>query len=145
MSDASSDSIEETVVGATGMNVSIFILFLIPWSILWVAWKNDLKASRQSDYAVWRSYCVKLGLVVAALATIAAMSFNLSWTHNGGSPHGMTPAPGMWITLRPIATWLVVATALLGLFGKGKMRLLIVGSAFSIFFVDLLLAMLEMD
>ena len=132
-------------MGSTGMNISIFILFLIPWSILWAAWKNSLKASLQSDYKVWRLYCVKLGLVAATLATIAAMSFNLSWTHNGGSPHGMTPAPGMWVTLRPIATSLVVATAVLGLFGKGKIRLLIVGSAFSIFFVDLLLAILEMD
>ena len=51
----------------------------------------------------------------------------------------------MWLTLRPIAMWSVVATVVLGAFGRGKARLLIIGSAISIFFVDFLLAMLEMD
>jgi hypothetical protein len=127
------------------MTIAIFILFLIPLSIISVAWKDNLKSRQLSDNQVWRSYCARLGLVVAILATFAAMGFNLSWTHNGGSPHGMSPGPGLWITLRPIAKWLVVAAALLGMFGKGRMRLLIVGSAFSIFFVDVLLAILEMD
>jgi hypothetical protein len=72
------------------------------------------------------------------------MSFNLSWTQNGGSPHGMGPAPGLWLTLRPIAIWSVVGTVVFGAFGKGKLRLLTIGLAISIICVDTLLAMLEM-
>jgi hypothetical protein len=132
-------------MGPTGMNVATFILFLIPWSILLVAWRGALKTGKASSHHDWRSYCLRLALIVATIATLTAMGFNLSWTHNGGSPHGMAPGPGLWLTLRPIAVWSVVATVVLGTLGKGKVRLLIIGSAISIFFVDLLLAMLEMD
>lgn len=132
-------------MGPTEMNVAIFILFLIPWSILFVAWRGAVKTGKLSSHQDWRSSCLKLALIVATIATLTAMGFNLSWTHNGGSPHGMTPGPGLWLTLRPIAMWSVVATVVLGAFGRGKARLLIIGSAISIFFVDFLLAMLEMD
>jgi hypothetical protein len=39
----------------------------------------------------------------------------------------------------------VAATIVLGAFGKGKVRLLIIGSAISIVVVDTMLAMLEME
>ena len=73
------------------------------------------------------------------------MGFFSSWIHNGGSPHGLTPPSGLWQIFRPIAEILVVATVIAGAFGKGKGRLLLVGSAISICFVIYLLAALEMN
>jgi hypothetical protein len=127
------------------MIVATFVLFLIPLAILLLALTDALNQRKLSSQQNWRSYFQGLALAAAAIATLTALGFNLSWTHNGGSPHGMAPGPGLWMILRPTAVFSVVATVVLGAFGKGRARLLIVGSAISIFFVDLLLAMLEMD
>ena len=127
------------------MYVATFVLFLIPWSIICVAWKGSLKRDKEPSHQDWRSYMLWAALTMGSLATVTAMGFFLSWTHGGGSPHGGTPKPGLWLTLRPIATWSVLATVALGTFAKGKGRLLAVASAISIFFVTYLLAALEMD
>jgi hypothetical protein len=127
------------------MYVVTVVLFLIPLSILGIAWRGELRSGKELAHLDWRSYCMRLALIAATIATLTAMSFWLSWTNSGGSPHGMMPAPGLWLTLRPIAKWLVVATVAVGAFAKGKGRLLVVGSAISIFFVLFLLAVLEMD
>lgn len=131
--------------GADRMYVITVVLFLIPLSILVVAWRGELRSSKARAHLEWRSYCMRLALIVATIATLTAMGFWMSWTHSGGSPHGMMPAPGLWLTLRPSAMWLVVATVAIGAFAKGKGRLLVVGSAISIVFVIFLLAALEMD
>jgi len=127
------------------MYVITVVLFLIPLSILGIAWRGELRSGKEPAHRDWRSYCMRLALVVATIATSTAMGFWLSWTHSGGSPHGMMPAPGLWLPLREIAKWLVVATVAIGAFAKGKGRLLVIGSAISIFFVIFLLAALEMD
>jgi len=127
------------------MYVATVILFLIPWSILLIAWRVSLKSSDELTNQDWRSYCLRAALIIATFATSTAMGFSLSWTHNGGSPHSLMPQPGLWLSLRPIAKWSVVAAVVVGAFGKGKGRLLVVGSAVSIVFVIYLLAMLEMD
>jgi hypothetical protein len=127
------------------MYVITVVLFLIPLSILGVAWRGEVRRGKEQAHLNWRSYCMKLALIVATFATLTAMGFWFSWTNNGGSPHGMMPAPGLWLTLRPIAKWSVVATVAIGAFAKGKGRLLVVGSAISIIFVIFLLAALEMD
>jgi len=127
------------------MYVATVILFLIPWSILRFAWIDFLKKERESTHKDWRSYFQKAALIVATFATSTAMIFFLSWTHKGGSPHGGQPPPGLWVFLRPIAMWSVVATVAVGSFAKGRTRLLVIGSAISIFCVVYLLAALEMD
>jgi len=127
------------------MYVATVILFLIPWSILRFAWIDFLKKERESTHKDWRSYFQKAALIVATFATSTAMIFFLSWTHTGGSPHGGQPPPGLWVFLRPIAMWSVVATVAVGSFAKGRTRLLVIGSAISIFCVVYLLAALEMD
>ena len=132
-------------MGPSGMYVATVILFLIPWSILLFAWRDFLKTERESTHKDWRSYFQKAALIVATLATSTAMIFFLSWTHSGGSPHGGQPPPGLWLFLRPIAIWSVIATVAIGGIAKGRTRLLVLGSAISIFCVIYLLAALEMD
>jgi hypothetical protein len=127
------------------MYVATFILFLIPWSIIWVALKSSIKSKKERSHLDWRSYMLWAALSMGAFATVTAMGFFLSWTHGGGSPHGGTPKPGLWLTFRPIAICSVGATVALGTFAKGKGRLLAIASAISIVLVTYLLAALEMD
>ena len=133
------------VIAERTMYVATVILFLIPWSILLIAWRGSLKSRDELTKQDWRSYCLRAALIIATFGTLTAMGFFLSWTHNGGSPHGLMPQGGLWLSLRPIAKWSVIATVIVGAFGKGKGRLLVVGSAVSIVFVIYVLAMLEMD
>jgi hypothetical protein len=121
------------------------VLFLIPMSILGIAWRGELKKEKEPARRDVRSLGLTLGLFFASAATFAAMGFWLSWSHNGGSPHGFMPAPGLWLPLRETAKWLVVSTVVIGAFARGKGRLLVIGSAISIVFVIFLLAALEMD
>jgi hypothetical protein len=132
-------------VPAPAMYIATFILFLIPWSIIWVAFKGSIKSKKERNHLDWRSFMLWAALTMGTFATLTAIGFFLSWIHGGGSPHGGTPRPGLWLTLRPIAIWSVVATVALGTFAKGKGRLLAVASAIAIFFVTYLLAALEMD
>ncbi len=85
------------------------ILFLIPMSILGIAWQVELRGETGLAQRDWRSSCLTLALIVTTIATLTAMGFWRSWTHNGGSPHGLMPAPGLWLPLREIAKWSVVA------------------------------------
>jgi len=132
-------------VGSTVMYVATVILFLIPLSILSVAWRGSVVSGKDVEQQDWRSHCLKAALVIATFAAVMAMAFSLSFTHSGGSPHGLMPPRGLWLTLRPIAMWSMVATIAVGAFGKGKSRLLVIGSAISIFFVLALLLLLQMD
>ena len=98
---------EEGNVGQTGMYVATLILFLIPSSILWLAWRRTFNTRNPPTRQDWRSRCLEAGLIIATFATLTTIGFDLSWTHNGGSPHGMIPRPGLWMILRPIALWCV--------------------------------------
>src|SRR5262252_3403171 len=116
---------EELVMGPSGMYVATVILFLIPWSILRFAWRDFLKSAKESTHKEWRLYFQKAALIVAAFATFTTMVIFLSWTDSGGSPHGGEPPPGLWLFLRPVAEWSVIATVPIGAFGTGRSRLLV--------------------
>jgi len=120
-------------------------LFLIPLSILGFAWRGALGNEKHLATLHWRSYCLRLALVAGSVATLTAMVASFSWTHSGGSPHGLMPPPGLWLSVRPIVKWSVVATVAVGAFAKGRGRLLVIGSVISIFLVICVLAALEMD
>lgn len=127
------------------MYVAIVILFVIPSSILWFAWRGFVNGRVQSAHSDWRSHVELAGLYLATVAVLATMLFLLSWTHSGGSPHGGQPPPGLWLFLRPAAMFSVIATVGVGLFGRGRTRLLVLAVATSIFCVTYLFAALEMD
>ena len=84
-------------MGSTVMYAATVILFLIPLSILSVAWRGSVVSAEDVEQQDWRSRCLKAALVVAAFATVIAMAFSLSFTRSGGSPHGLMPPPGLWL------------------------------------------------
>jgi hypothetical protein len=71
--------------------------------------------------------------------------FYFSWFHNGGSPHGLMPAPGIWKFVGRIAFWIFVVSLVLTAFGKGKWRIYIPVWAVSYAFVVYMISALEMD
>ena len=132
-------------MGSTGMYVAMLILFMIPTAILSVAWVGPEKKNDRASPPQWRSECARFARIGATIALLASIGFETSWTYNGGSPHGMTPPRGLWNIFGLVAIGSVIASIALGALGKGRGRLLVVASAISIFFVDLLLSMLEMQ
>jgi hypothetical protein len=126
------------------MYTSTVVLFLLPLAIVAIAWGVALRSGETRPSRDWRTYCLRMELIAATIATFTGLSFWLLWTHSGGSPHGLMPPSGLWFPIREIAKWSVIATVILGAFAKGKGRLLAIGSAFSIVLVSFLLAGIEM-
>src|SRR5580704_532700 len=52
------------------MYVATVALFLIPWSILLIAWRGSLKSRDELTKQDWRSYCLRAGLIIATFATV---------------------------------------------------------------------------
>jgi hypothetical protein len=73
------------------------------------------------------------------------IGFLLFLFHNGGSPHGMMPSPGLRKVVGRIPAWALFASVALGVFGKGKPRLLNLAWAVALAFVRYAIFMLEMD
>ncbi|HET8924537.1 MAG TPA: hypothetical protein VFN26_16255 [Candidatus Acidoferrum sp.] len=71
------------------MYVATAILFILPCSLLFFAWKSVTKAGTILALPTWRSYVIKAALWIAALAKPLNIIWNVSWLHSGGSPHGM--------------------------------------------------------
>ena len=132
-------------LASTFMYVAMLILFIIPTAILLLAWVRPEKSDDSANTPEWRLECARLARIGATLALMASISFEISWTYNGGSPHGMTPPRGIWKIFGLVTIGSVITSIALGALGKGRGRLLVVASAISIFFVDLLLSMLEMQ
>jgi hypothetical protein len=126
------------------MYILACILFLLPTVLLAAAWR-DVAGGRVSDYPEWRKYCVNAALVAATFATLASMLFMFSWLHHGGGPHGLDPSPGLWMRIRPVLKWAFIVGITLTAFGKGRLRLILLGWAPSIVFVLYAVFMLQMD
>jgi hypothetical protein len=127
------------------MLVASAILFVFPCCLLIAAWRRALLDKREIKLSTWRRYGIGFALVLATLATIASMIDMFSWFHNGGSPHGMNPGPGLWITFGPLSLKLMVAAFVVAPFGVRKGRWLLLSVPPSLFCVVALLSMLEMD
>jgi hypothetical protein len=120
------------------------ILFLLPCLLLVAAWRRAT-SGLETGYPKWRRHCADVALFAATVATVAEMLFMFSWLYNGGSPHGMDPSPGLWMRLRPAIKWPFVLGVVLTLFGKGKLRLLLLGWVPSVVFAMCATYMLQMD
>src|SRR5215813_5348293 len=127
------------------MFIAALILFLLPCSLLWAAWKRYLRSAAGPQIPLWRTYSGKAALLVATFSTLLELIFYFSWFHNGGSPHGLLPKPGIWKFVGRISFWALVASVFLTVFGKGKWRLLIPAWAASFLLVAYLISALEMD
>jgi hypothetical protein len=121
------------------------VLFTLPIALLGSALKSRLSIGEESSPPNWQTYSLYAALTVAGCSTLASLGFFISWFHHGGSPHGLSPSPGLWKSLGPISTWTLVTSVLLASLGKGKSRLLVLGWAASVVVAMAMIFMLEMD
>ena len=121
------------------------VLFVLPCSLLWAAWRRFARSASEAPPPRWRAYCGKAALVLAICSTLLELVFFYSWFHNGGSPHGMMPSPGIWKVVGRISVCTLVASIVLSAFGKGRWRLFIPAWAAAYAFVVYVTFMLEMD
>jgi hypothetical protein len=128
-----------------GMYIVASVLFLIPSSLLWVAWRRSSKGSQKSHHRSWRMYCINAALLVAGTATLTSIVFAFSWLLNGGSPHGMDASPGLWKSLVPIIKWTLITSVAFAAVGKGKGRFLVLAWAVADVFAIAMVNILQMD
>jgi uncharacterized membrane protein len=126
-----------------GMYITTGVLFLIPCTLLFFAWKN--LSGTYGALSPWRRYLSKAALSIAGVSTIVNMVWNVSWLYHGGSPHGMRAGPGIWGPLGPILVWTLLIAVVLSVFGKGKVRMLLLGWSASMYLVFQLIYMLQFD
>jgi hypothetical protein len=121
------------------------ILFLLPCSMLLLAWRTAFAGVEGSPCPAWREYSLKAAVLVATVAVLTNMTFFASWFYNGGSPHGLDPHPGLWSHLGRLHGRSVVASVVVAALGRGKGRLLVIGSALADIFVSVMVFALDMD
>ena len=121
------------------------VLLLPACALLWLAWRNKIKSWYLPSESRWRAFSMVASLIAASCATLLEIGFVVSWFHNGGSPHGMEPSPGLWRTLGPIFRYTLVASVSLAVLGKGKPRMYVLGWTAAILVGITLIFMLEMD
>jgi len=121
------------------------LLFLLPGSLLWVAWTRSIRNAAETQIPKWRDYCGKAALIIAICSSLLELVFFFSWFHNGGSPRGMMPAPGVWRFVGRISFWALVVSVFLSAFGKGRWRLFVPAWAASYLLVAYVVFMLERD
>jgi hypothetical protein len=126
------------------MYVIVGVLFILPGALLGAAWKRGLMDGKESQ-PNWRTYALYAALTAASFSTLAIVGFFLSWFHNGGSPHGLTPSLGVWKSLGPIFPWTLATSVVLATCGKGKARLLVLGWSAAAVVATALVFILEMD
>src|ERR1700720_1715133 len=100
------------------MFLTTLVLFLLPSSLLWAAWKGFGRATRKTPSPKWRQYFGIAAIVLALCSTVLELVFFYSWFHNGGSPHGMMPSPGIWKFVGRISSLILVASVVISAFGK---------------------------
>lgn len=124
--------------------VSAVLLFPAS-ALLCLAWLHKIKSGNVPNESRWRAYSMVASLIAASCATLIEIGFVVSWFHNGGSPHGMDPSPGLWKTLGPAFRRTMIAAVLLAVLGKGKPRIYVLGWTAAILVGITLIFMLEMD
>jgi hypothetical protein len=121
------------------------VLFLVPCSLLLAAWRRYTRNTVETPMPGWRMFCGRAALILAICSMLLELVFYYSWFHNGGSPHGLMPSPGIWKFVGRIAFWIFAMSLIFTVLGKGKWRIFIPIWAVAYGFVVYLIAMLEMD
>jgi hypothetical protein len=131
------------------VNKAVFIvtvvLFLLPCSLILAAWRRYIRSAAEAAAPNWRTHCGKAALILAVCSMLLELVFYYSWFHNGGSPHGMMPSPGIWKFVGRIAFWTFAVSLVFAAFGKGKWRIFIPVWALAYAFAVYMIFMLEMD
>jgi len=125
--------------------IATAVLFLLPSSLLWAAWRRYIRSKIETPTPSWWMYFSSAALILAVCSMVLELVFFYSWFHNGGSPHGLMPSPGIWKSVGRISFWTLVGSVGLSILGKGRWRLLMPVWAAACLFVDYLIFMLEMD
>jgi len=121
------------------------VLFILSCSLLWAAGRRCIRNTVEAPTPSWRTYCGKAALILAACSMLLELVFCFSWFHNGGSPHGLMPSPGIWRFVGRIAFWTFGVSLAFTVFGKGKWRTFIAIWAVAYAFAVYMIAMLERD
>src|SRR5882724_90734 len=121
------------------------IFFLLPWSLLFFSCLAFNRAQVDVPLPSWRRYLTYSALLAASISTALNMAWNASWLQHGGSPHGMGAGPGLWQNLGPVLLWSFAAATALGLFAKGKTRVLLLAWSVSMWIVFQLIVTLQFD
>jgi hypothetical protein len=119
------------------------LLFSFPFLLLVAAWWYAGRSVLESAEPVWRRSCTVIALILGSLTLADSVAFFVSWFNGGGSPHGMDPAPGLWVRLGPITWKFMVATILAAAFSIKRARWLLLGLAPSIFVTSILVFYVE--
>ena len=127
------------------MYIASGMLFLLPISLLLLAWRGASASEGVLRLPTWRKYFVKAALLTACVSTIVNIVWNASWLYNGGSPHGMGAGPGLWQSLGMFLASTFVLALVLSLFGKGKVRIFLLGWSVSMYFVFQMIYILQVD
>jgi hypothetical protein len=127
------------------MYIVTVVLFLIPGSIILVAWIGAIRYRHESVVQNWRDHCVTGALIVGSCAIPMGMAENLAWLHVGGNPHGMRAPIGMWIPLRRVFLSAIIVSASLAILGKGKGRFMTLAAVIAAFASDFIVGLLDME
>jgi hypothetical protein len=121
------------------------ILFLLPSFLLYLAWRSSFQADSVPALPTWRKNVVMAAFLMAGVATLIHLAWNISWLHCGGSPHGMGAGPGIWQSLGRPLLWTFGLAIALSFFAKGKGRYILLGWSVSMYFVFEMIYMLQFD
>ena len=113
----------DKITGAVEMYLVSSIFFLLPSLLLVAAW--TCPGDPKTICPKWRRHCGHLALFAATSATVMSALFMFSWLYHGGSPHGLDPSPGLWMSVRHALKWTFILGVASTVFGKGKLRLLL--------------------
>jgi hypothetical protein len=132
------------------MYILTLIMFVLPISLLSAAWfswarAGDPTKTETKEYARWRKRCELAALILAIAATLFNLVSWLSWFHNGGSPHGMTPPLGLWRPAGLAAFCALISAVTLAGFATGKTRWLLMGWGAAVIVVEVIISIAEMD
>jgi hypothetical protein len=132
------------------MYIFTIITFAIPAALLAAAWLNRIKPTQPTEenpshYPAWRKRCELAALILATAATICNFVSWLSWFHNGGSPHGMTPPSGLWQPIGRAAFYAWIAAIPLSAAAIHKRRALLLGWSVASIVVQVMVSVFEMD
>ena len=109
-----------------GIYVLAVIVYTAPCYFLWAAWRRAGTNSR-FDLPGWRTTSLKAAFFAATLATVLNLIFQFSYLRSGAGIHGSQVSPGIWRLLGPTSWALALASLLVGVAGRGKGKLLLIG------------------